>query len=208
MRKYLIVIFSILFCCALSFQLFFSKSSGVSADVTYTQMTPDEAYAFYGDRIACTYYNGSTYVNTYLVPSSLRRVYYRASVQFYGEDIPSWLGYQTTMEYVYYYAVVSDYSNNPSYLGVDIQPNVHFSNCTDFRFAAFAYCGNNNIPNTSAGYSDSFIYVNNLRFSNAQNVSANGWYPAIEMTRIGASGSWYCLGVWADYHSDVSSNAH
>ena len=75
-------------------------------------MTPDEAYAFYGDRIACTYYNGSTYVNSYLVPSSQRRVYYRYSNQSYGDNIPSWLGYQTTMQYVYYYCYSQTQHNN------------------------------------------------------------------------------------------------
>lgn len=171
-------------------------------------MTPTEAYAFYGDSIECTYYNGSGYSTVSLVPSTARRVYYRASVQFYGEDIPSWMGYDTSLQYVYYYATVSNYSNNPAYLGVDIRPNVHFANCTDFRFAALAYCGNNNIPNTSAGYSDSFIYINNLRFSNASNVSQSGYYPAIPLTRDGSSGSWYNLAVWADYHSDVIDTAN
>lgn len=172
-------------------------------------MTPTEAYAFYGDSISCTYYNGSDYVNATLVPSSSRRVYYRASTgDVYGQDFPSWLGADSNMQYVYYYCVASDYSSNPSYLGLDISPNVHFSGCTDFRFAAFAYCGNNRVPNTSAGYSDSFIYVNNLRFSNAQNVSAAGWYPAIPMTRSGSSGVWSCFGVWADFHSDVITSAN
>lgn len=173
----------------------------VSAEIVYSQMTASEAYEFYGDYISCTYYSSSGYKTVNLVPSSSRRVYYRGSADLYGSGHPSWVT-DSNLLYVCYNAVVSDYSNNPAYLGLDISPNVHFSDCNAFRFVALAYCGNNNVPRQST-YSDSFIFLNNLRYTNSQNVSQAGYYPSVPLTRDGVSGSWQNLAVWADYSSDV-----
>lgn len=171
-----------------------------AADPVYKQLTPTEAYAFYGDSIEATYYSQSGYKRITLYPSSNRYAYYKTS-SFVGQDIPDWLD-NTNLRYVWYGANVSDYSQNPSYLGLDISPNVHFSDCTALRFAACGYLGGSHV--SSSSYEASFINLyagGQLRFENGLYTSSDNYYPEIQLTRGG--GSWSNSLVWADYASDT-----
>lgn len=174
-----------------------------AANTVYKQLTPQEAYAFYGDSIQAVYYSQSGYKSVTLQPSSNRYSYYlQGSIT--GQDVPAWLQ-NTSLRYVYYGAQVSDYSLNPSYLGLDIAPNVHFADCTALRFAACGYLGNIHVA--SASYEASFINIyagGQLRYENGLYTDSNGYYPEIHLSRGG--GDWTNSLVWADYQGDTVMN--
>lgn len=170
-----------------------------AAEPVYKQLTPQEAYAFYGDTIQAVYYSTSGYKSVTLNASANRYSYYKTNIS--GQDVPSWLN-NSDLRFVYYGAQVSDYSLNPSYLGLDISPNAHFSDCTALRFAAAGYLGGTSV--SAASYDASFINIyagGQLRFENGLFVTSNNLYPEIYLSRGG--GSWSNNLVWADYTSDT-----
>lgn len=174
-----------------------------AAEPVYKQLTPQEAYAFYGESMQAVYYSQSGYKSVTLHPSANRYSYYLSGT-ITGQNVPSWLN-NTDLRYVVYSAAVSDYSMNPSYLGLDVAPNVHFEDCTALRFAACGYLGGNHVA--SASYDASFINIyagGQLRYENGLYTDSNGYYPEIHLTRGG--GNWTNNIVWADYQSDTISD--
>lgn len=168
-------------------------------------MTGAEAYEFYGDTIQAVYYSTSGYKTVTLTASPNKYVYYRGSGGVSGADLPDWIN-SSSVPYVYYGATVSDYSLNPSYLGLDINPNVHFSGCTALRFAVAGYLGSNasGASVSASAYDASFINIfsgNTLRYENTSYVQ-NDIYPRIWLTRTGGTG-WINSLVFADYSSDT-----
>lgn len=174
-----------------------------AADSVYKQLTPQEAYAFYGESMQAVYYSQSGYKSVTLHPSAYRYSYYLSGT-ITGQNVPSWLD-NTDLRYVVYAATVSDYSMNPSYLGLDVAPNVHFEDCTALRFAACGYLGGSHV--SSASYEASFINIyagGQLRYENGLYTDSNGYYPEIYLSRGG--GNWSNNIVWADYQSDTISD--
>ena len=174
-----------------------------AADIVYKQLTPQESYAFYGESMQAVYYSQSGYKSVTLHASQNRYSYYLSGT-ITGQNVPSWLN-NTSLRYVVYSAPVSDYSMNPSYLGLDVAPNVHFSDCTALRFAACGYLGGVHV--SSASYESSFINIyagGQLRYENGLYVDPDGYYPEIHLSRGG--GNWTNNIVWADYQSDNISD--
>lgn len=176
-----------------------------AADPVYRQMTAEEAYAFYGDSISCIYYSTSGYKNISLSPSPNHNVYYYASSTTSSDKLlPSWV-YSSSIPYVVYYANVSDYSQNPSYLGFDISPNVHFIDCNAVRICAATYWGGSGTSISSSAYSESFFDVfngNTLRFTNTPYILQDGTYSRLGLQRSGGS-AFRVLPVPVDYVSDT-----
>lgn len=176
-----------------------------AADPIYRQMTAEEAYAFYGDSISCIYYSTSGYKNVTLSPSPNCNVYYYASSTTSSDKLlPSWV-YSSSIPYVVYYANVSDYSQNPSYLGFDISPNVHFTDCNAVRICAATYWGGSGTSISSSAYSESFFDVfngNTLRFTNTPYILQDGTYSRLGLQRSGGS-AFRVLPVPVDYVSDT-----
>lgn len=165
-------------------------------------MTAEEAYEFYGDEIRCVYYSTSGYKSVTLTPSSSRYVYYRSSSYSAYYNFPEWAT-STTIPYVAYFAYVSDYSQNPSYLGFDISPNVHFSDCNAVRLVASSYLGAGDV--SASAYNESFFEIfagNTLRYSNTPYLSQNDVYSVLGLYRSGQSG-FRTLPVLIDYSSDT-----
>ena len=174
-----------------------------AVEPVYKQLTPQESYAFYGESMQAVYYSQSGYKSVTLHPSQNRYSYYLSGT-ITGQNVPSWLN-NTDLRYVVYSAPVSDYSMNPSYLGLDVAPNVHFSDCTALRFAACGYLGGTHV--SSASYESSFINIyagGQLRYENGLYVDPDGYYPEIHLSRGG--GNWTNNIVWADYQSDNISD--
>ena len=172
------------------------------ADTVYRQMTPTEAYTFFGESIDCIYYSSTGYKHVSLVPSSNRNVY-NLNGSVYGTDIPSWVE-STSLQYVVYYANVTDYSQNPDYLGINLSPDVHFDNCNALRFCAAAYIGSYTV--SSAAYNDSFVRIygqTDLRYSNSAYID-NNIYPYMNIKRSGGN-AFRVMPVWCDYTSDTLS---
>lgn len=168
-------------------------------------MSAEEAYQFYGDSIECIYYSTSGYKNVTLTPSSNRYVYYYASSTTSSENLfPSWV-YSSSIPYVSYSAKVSDYSQNPSYLGFDISPNVHFSDCNAIRICAATYWGASGVEISSSAYSESFFNIfdgNTLRYTNSPYIKSDGVYSRLGLQRSGGS-AFRTLPVPVDYTSDT-----
>lgn len=170
-------------------------------------MTVQEAYDFYGDSIQCIYYSSTGYKTISLVPSTNRYYYHlQDNPQTYGQNIPEWVR-TSTLNYCVYYAVVNDYSANPSYLGISINPNVHFSGCNALRFCAATYIGSQMV--STAAYNESFIRISGateLRYTNTS-FSYNDIYPYMDIIRSGGS-AFRVLPVWCDYTSDTLLNVN
>lgn len=177
----------------------------VDTNLPYRQMTAEEAYQFYGDSIECTYYSSSGYKNITLVPSPNRYVYYYSSSTTSSDDLfPSWV-YSSSIPYVAYSAHVSDYSQNPSYLGFDISPNVHFSDCNAIRICAATYWGGSGVNISSSAYPESFFNINDgntLRYTNSPYIKSDGVYSRLGLQRSGVS-AFRVLPVVVDYVSDT-----
>lgn len=167
-------------------------------------MSVEDAYAFYGSSIDCVYYSSTGYKHVTLVPSSNHYSYsLQSNPDIYGEDIPSWLN-TSTLNYVVYYAVVNDFSNNPSYLGISINPNVNFSDCTALRFCAASYLGS--LTTSSQAYDESFIRLygsTELRYTNTPYIKDNV-FPYMYILR-GNNSRFRVQPVWCDYSSDTLS---
>ena len=187
----------------ITFAVCFGGVDAAAADVVYRQMTGEEAYDFYGDSIQATYYSTSGYKNVTLTPSSNRYVYYYSSATTFSENLfPEW-GYSSTIPYVSYSAHVTDYSQNPSYLGFDISPNVHFSNCNAIRLCATTYAGASG-TSISSSYSESFFDISDghtLRYTNTPLIKSDGTYSILGLTR--GSGNFRTMPVFLDYQSDT-----
>lgn len=195
------LLFSVIFLLSVIISPFcFVGVDAAAAEPVYKQLTPQEAYAFYGDSMQAVYYSQSGYKSVTLHPSANRYSYYLSGT-ITGQNVPSWLN-NTDLRYVVYSATVSDYSMNPSYLGIDVAPNVHFADCTALRFAACGYLGGSHV--SSASYESSFINLyagGQLRYENGLYTDSNNYYPEIQLSRGG--GSWTNSIVWADYSSDT-----
>lgn len=167
-------------------------------------MSVNDAYAFYGSSIDCVYYSTTGYKHVTLVPSSNHYSYsLQLNPEIYGEDIPTWLN-TSNLNYVVYYAVVNDFSNNPSYLGISINPNVNFSDCTALRFCAASYLGS--YTTSSQAYDESFIKLygaTELRYTNTPYIKDN-IFPYMYILR-GNNSRFRVQPVWCDYSSDTLS---
>lgn len=200
------LLFSVIFLLSVIISpLFFVGVDASAAEVVYRQMNAEEAYQFYGDSIECIYYSTSGYKNVSLVPSPNRYVYYYASSATPSEKLlPSWV-YSNSVPFVVYYAHVSDYSQNPSYLGFDISPNVHFSDCNAVRICAATYWGGSGTGVSSSAYSESFFNINDgntLRYTNSPYIKSDGVYSHLGLQRSGGS-AFRVLPVPIDYVSDT-----
>lgn len=179
-----------------------------SADTVFRQMTAQEAYAFYGDTLDIVYYSSTGYKHATLNKSVNGYVYNRPSgdteVNSFP-DVPDWVK-STSLDWVVYGASISDYSLDPSYLGINITPNVHFTDCNALRFAAAGYLANTEV--SSQAYDDSFIRVSgltDLRFSNSP-YAVNNVFPHWRIDR--GNGSFRIAPVWCDYTSDTLTNVN
>lgn len=193
--------FLVLFFCS---GLLFFPSRHAAADTVYRQFTVEEAYDFYGDSLSGVYYSSTGYKNITLIPSVNHYYYYRNTNQLCGTDVPEWVTARS-LNYVVYAAEARDFSQNPSYLGLSISPNVHFTNCNSLRIAACSYLSNSSTVSSSA-YTESFIRVfgqTELRYTNYPYIQ-NDTYPYWQITRGGSD--FRILPVWAEYNSDTLSN--
>lgn len=178
-----------------------------SADVVFRQLSLADSYAFYGNDINITYYSTTGYKQAVLHPWNTALGYVRAGTEINGVNVPDWVK-SSDLQYCLYTVSLSDYSFDPSYLGIDIMPNIHFDNCNGLRFCAAAYIGQNTV--SSAAYDDSFISIygqTNLRYSNTA-YSDNNIFPYWRLGRSSGVTGNRVLPVWADYQSDVLSTVN
>lgn len=182
----------------------FGDSRSASADTVYTQMSVEDSYTFYGSEIDCVYYSTTGYKHVTLVPSPNHNSYNYVPNTVYGQNVPSWVTTEN-LKYVVYWAYVDDYSDNPSYLGISIEPSVHFENCNALRFCAATYLSSSYTA-SSAVYNESFVSIFGqtvLRYTNTSFID-NNIYPYFDIVRSGGN-PFRVLPVWCDYTSDTLS---
>lgn len=169
-------------------------------------MSAAESYQFYGDTIDVVYYSTTGYKHATLNKSVNNYVYSRPSGDTEANlfsDAPAWVT-STNLQWVVYGASLSDYSLDPTYLGVSIEPNVHFSDCNALRFACAGYLANTTV--SSQAYDGSFIRVSGqseLIYSNSS-YTVNNVFPYWKIDR--GNGAFRVLPVWCDYTSDTLAN--